>query len=90
MPFGLTTVPAVFQNLVNEILGDMINKFVFVYLDDILIFSKSEAEHIKRAQCATETSPEQILCEGREMWVSLCLSLASLSAGEIKMDLAKV
>ena len=38
MPFGLTNAPAVFQNLINDLLRDMLNKFVFVYLDDILIF----------------------------------------------------
>ncbi|KAI7790732.1 hypothetical protein IRJ41_023830, partial [Triplophysa rosa] len=38
LPFGLTNAPAVFQGLVNSVLGDMINRFVFVYLDDILIF----------------------------------------------------
>ncbi len=36
--FGLSNAPAVFQGLINSILGDMINQFVFVYLDDILIF----------------------------------------------------
>ena len=45
MPFGLTNAPAVFQGLVKDILRDMINHFVFVYLDDILIFSKSPEEH---------------------------------------------
>lgn len=45
MPFGLTNVPAVFQALVNDVLRDFINRFVFVYLDDILIFSKSQSEH---------------------------------------------
>lgn len=37
MPFTLTNVPAVFQNLVNNGLQDFIYRFVFVYLDDILI-----------------------------------------------------
>lgn len=45
MPFGLTNAPAVFQALVNNVLRDFINRFVFVYLDDILIFSSSQAEH---------------------------------------------
>lgn len=45
MPFGLTNAPAVFQNLINYVLGDMLNKFVFIYLDDILIFSRSETEN---------------------------------------------
>uniref|UniRef100_A0A3B3DGY8 Gypsy retrotransposon integrase-like protein 1 n=1 Tax=Oryzias melastigma TaxID=30732 RepID=A0A3B3DGY8_ORYME len=50
MPFGLTNAPAIFQNMVNDVLGDMVNKFVFVYLDDILIFSRSETEHIKHVR----------------------------------------
>lgn len=42
MPFGLTNAPAVFQALTNDVLRDMLNKFMFVYLDDILIFSCSQ------------------------------------------------
>jgi hypothetical protein len=50
MPFGLTNVPAVFQALINDVLRDMINHFVFVYLDDILIFSKSRHEHCQHVR----------------------------------------
>lgn len=39
MSFGLTNTPAVFQALVNYILRDFLNRYVFVYLNDILIFS---------------------------------------------------
>ncbi len=39
LPFGLTNALAVFQALVNDMLRDFLNWFVFVYLDDILIFS---------------------------------------------------
>lgn len=45
MPFGLTNAPAVFQSLINDVLRDFLNRFVFVYLDDILIFSQNLAEH---------------------------------------------
>lgn len=38
MPFGLTNAPAVFQALINDVLRDMLNRFIFVYLDGILIF----------------------------------------------------
>lgn len=38
MPFGLNA-PAVFQVLVNDVLRDFLNCFVFMYIDDILIFS---------------------------------------------------
>jgi len=36
VPFGFTNSPAVFQSLVNDVLRDMLNEFLFVYLDDIL------------------------------------------------------
>lgn len=45
MPYGLTNAPAVLQALVNDILRDFINQFVFMYLDDILIFSPYLQEH---------------------------------------------
>lgn len=40
MPFGLTNYTAVFHCLLNDVLRDMLNQFVFVNLDDILIFSQ--------------------------------------------------
>ncbi|XP_064820987.1 uncharacterized protein LOC135538716 [Oncorhynchus masou masou] len=50
MPFGLSNAPAVFQSLVNDVLRDMIGLFVFVYLDDILIFSKGLTSHIQHVK----------------------------------------
>ncbi|MBW0574513.1 hypothetical protein O181_114228, partial [Austropuccinia psidii MF-1] len=47
MPFGLTNAPASFQNLVNGIFADFLYIFVVVYLDDIMVFSSSEEEHLK-------------------------------------------
>ena len=45
MPFGLTNAPAVFQALINDVLREFLNQFVFVYLDDILIFSPDQDSH---------------------------------------------
>lgn len=50
MPFGLTNAPAVFQGLVNVVLWDMLNHFVFVYIDDILMFSKSLEDHVQHVR----------------------------------------
>ena len=70
MPFGLTNAPAIFQTLVNDILRDMINNFVFMYLDDILIFSKNQKDppHA-RPEGITETSGKQIVRQTGEMRV---------------------
>ncbi|MBW0525012.1 hypothetical protein O181_064727 [Austropuccinia psidii MF-1] len=46
MPFGLTNAPAYFQKLVNDILDDILDIYIVAYLDDIVVFSKSEGEHV--------------------------------------------
>ena len=45
MPFSLTNSPATFQQFMNDILGDLLDKCIMVYLDDILIYSDNLTEH---------------------------------------------
>ncbi|KAA0052078.1 ty3-gypsy retrotransposon protein [Cucumis melo var. makuwa] len=45
MSFGLTNAPAVFMDLMNRVFKDFLDTFVIVFIDDILVYSKTEAEH---------------------------------------------
>lgn len=54
MPIGLKNAPAIFQRFMNHILRDLINVCVVVYLDDILIYSKTKGEHTAIVRKALE------------------------------------
>lgn len=47
MPFGLANAPAHFQSFINHIFQDIIGVYVVMYLDDFLIFSDMEEEHVQ-------------------------------------------
>ncbi len=68
MPFGLTNAPAVFQALVNDVLKDFLNCFVFVYLDDILIFSQIMSDHVSHVCQVLQWLLENKLFVKAEKW----------------------
>lgn len=94
MPFGLTNAPAVFQRLVNDVLRDMLNRFVFVYLDDILIFSRSQQEHVQHVRLVLQRLLENKLFVKAEKCVFHVASVSFLGfvveRGQIRSDPAKI
>ena len=94
MPFGLTNAPAVFQNLVNEVLSDMLNQFVFVYIDDILIFSPDLKTHVQQVRQVLQRLLQHNLyvkaekCEFHQASVSFLGFI--ISKNQLQMDPEKV
>ncbi|KAL4021655.1 hypothetical protein IC575_020461 [Cucumis melo] len=55
MSFGLKNALAVFMNLMNKVFKDFLDTFVIVFIDDILVFSRTEAEHEEHLRMVLET-----------------------------------
>lgn len=64
MPFGLCNAPSTFMRVMNNVLGDFVDKFVLIYLDDVLIFSKSLEEHRQHVRLVLERLKEHgLICK---------------------------
>ncbi|GJT34996.1 putative reverse transcriptase domain-containing protein [Tanacetum coccineum] len=61
MPFGLTNAPAVFMDLMNRVCKSFLDKFVIVFIDDILIYSKNKKEHREHLKAVLELLKEEKL-----------------------------
>ena len=94
MPFGLTNAPAVFRNLINDILRDFLNRFVFVYLDDILIFSRSVEEHVTHVrQVISRLLKNKLFAKAEKCEFhtnTVCLLGYIVQSGSLMPDPAKV
>jgi hypothetical protein len=66
MSFGLTNAPAYFMYLMNKVFMEYLDKFVVVFIDDILVFSRSEEEHEEHLSVA-EASGTSVVCQVQQV-----------------------
>jgi hypothetical protein len=94
MSYGLTNAPAYFMYLMNKVFKEYLDKFVVVFIDDILIFSKNEEEHDEHLRLALQKLRENQLyakLSKCEFWLKEVPFLGHIiSEGGISMDPCKV
>jgi hypothetical protein len=94
MPFGLTNAPAFFMNLMNKVLMEELDKFVIVFIDDILIYSKSREDHEHHLQIVLERLRAHQLyakLSKCEFWLEKIAFLGHILTAEgIEVDPSKV
>ncbi|WVZ64066.1 hypothetical protein U9M48_013636 [Paspalum notatum var. saurae] len=93
MSFGLTNAPAYFMQLMNSVFMDYLDKFVVVFIDDILIYFKTEAEHEEHLRLVLQRLREHKLYakfSKCEFWIDEVRFLGHVvSKGGIVVDLSK-
>nr|GEV88052.1 putative reverse transcriptase domain-containing protein [Tanacetum cinerariifolium] len=94
MPFGLTNAPAVFMDLMNRVFHEFLDKFVIVFIDDILVFSNSKEEnddHLRTVLQILRQEKLYVKFSKCEFWLNSMAFLGYIVSAEgITMDPAKV
>ncbi|KAA3473935.1 DNA/RNA polymerases superfamily protein [Gossypium australe] len=94
MPFGLTNAPDVFMDLMNRIFRPYLDKFVVVFIDDILIYSRNEIEHVEHLRTVLQTLRDKKLfakSSKSEFWLLEVRFLGHIVSGDgIHVDPSKI
>ncbi|KAK2427684.1 putative mitochondrial protein [Trifolium repens] len=94
IPFGVTNAPGVFMEYMNRIFHSYLDKFVVVFIDDILVYSKTEEEHAEHLRIVLRTLQEKKLyakLSKCEFWLKEVSFLGHvISSGGIAVDPSKV
>lgn len=93
IPFGLTNAPAIFMDLMNRVCRPFLDKSVIVFIDDILIYSKSKEEHEKHLREVLETLREEKLYakfSKCDFWLEVQFLGHVITNEGVKVDPAKI
>ncbi|KAL4028406.1 hypothetical protein IC575_011602 [Cucumis melo] len=94
MSFGLTNAPAVFMDLMNSVFREFLDTFVIVFIDDILIYSKTETEHEENLRMVLQTLQDNKLYakfSKCEFWLKQVSFLGHVvSKAGVSVDPAKI
>nr|GFB67211.1 hypothetical protein [Tanacetum cinerariifolium] len=94
MPFGLTNAPDVFTDLMNRVCNPYLDKFVIVFIDDILIYSRNKEEHANHLRIILEFLREEKIYakfSKCDFWISIVQFLRHLiDSPGLHVDLAKI
>ncbi|KAA3473764.1 RNA-directed DNA polymerase-like protein [Gossypium australe] len=94
MPFGLTNAPAIFMDLMNHIFWPYLYKFVVVFIDDILIYSRDQNEHAEHLSMVLQILREKELYakfSKSEFWLKEVRFLGHIVSGDgIRVDPSKI
>ncbi|XP_021737192.1 uncharacterized protein LOC110703715 [Chenopodium quinoa] len=94
MPFGLTNAPAIFMDLMNRVFHPFVDKFMVVFIDDILVYLKRKEEHIEHLKEVLETLRENKLYakfSKCEFWLEKVAFLGHFVSKEgVEVDPAKI
>ena len=93
MSFGLTNAPAVFMDLMNRVFKDFLGTFVIAFIDDILVYSKTEAEHEEHLHKVLETLRVNKLYDKFskcEFWLKVAFLGHVVSSEGVFVDSAKI
>ena len=94
MPFGVTKAPAIFMDLMQRIFCPYLDQFVVIFLDDILIYSKSEEDHARHLRLVLQTLKDQKLFakfSKCEFWLDKVSYLGHIISEEgVRVDPCKI